>query len=112
MLRMIIQMNDNKIAAENKYRLDGIYSTIDKAFSSVGLKREKDQDGALVYRDRGRAQDFSLFGRIVNAFKKQEWFMDNVAVWQLLESDDLNNDSELNEEDLLKHYRNKQSMRA
>ena len=32
MLKMVIRMNDDKITAENKYRLDGIYNTINHTF--------------------------------------------------------------------------------
>ena len=66
MLKMVIRMNDDKITAENKYRLDGIYNTINHTFQTVGLPRMEDGSGALVFRDCGRARDFSLFGRIVN----------------------------------------------
>ena len=83
MLKMVIRMNDDKITAENKYRLDGIYNTINHTFQTVGLPRMEDGSGALVFRDCGRARDFSLFGRIVNTLKRQTWFMDNVSVWRL-----------------------------
>ena len=36
MLKMVIRMNDDKITAENKYRLDGIYNTINHTFQTVG----------------------------------------------------------------------------
>ena len=39
MLKMVIRMNDDKITAENKYRLDGIYNTINHTFQTVGLPR-------------------------------------------------------------------------
>jgi hypothetical protein len=55
---------------------------------------------------------FSLFGKIVNTLKKQTWFMDNVAVWRLYDSDDSDSPEDFNEEDLLTHYREKQAMRA
>ncbi|RZT01195.1 hypothetical protein [Cuneatibacter caecimuris] len=112
MLKMIIRMDDNKINAEKIYHLDCIYHTIDQAFHSAGLPRMEDRSGALVYRDCGRAVDFGLFGKIVNALKRQAWFMDNVAVWQLCDSDDSDSPEDFNEEDLLAHYRYKQSMRA
>ena len=83
MLKMVIRMNDDKITAENKYRLDGIYNTINHTFQTVGLPRMEDGSGALVFRDCGRARDFSLFGRIVNTLKRQTWFMDNVSVWRM-----------------------------
>ena len=88
MLKMVIRMNDDKITAENKYRLDGIYNTINHTFQTVGLPRMEDGSGALVFRDCGRARDFSLFGRIVNTLKRQTWFMDNVSVWRLYDRRD------------------------
>ena len=54
MLKMLIQMDDNKITAEQKYPLDGIYTTIDRVFLAAGLPRVEDASGALVYRDCGR----------------------------------------------------------
>ena len=104
MLKMVIRMNDDKITAENKYRLDGIYNTINHTFQTVGLPRMEDGSGALVFRDCGRARDFSLFGRIVNTLKRQTWFMDNVSVWRLCDSDDSDSPDDFNEEDLLTHY--------
>ena len=53
MLKMVIRMNDDKITAENKYRLDGIYNTINHTFQTVGLPRMEDGAGALVVRDCG-----------------------------------------------------------
>ena len=37
MLKMVIRMNDDKITAENKYRLDGIYNTINHTFQTVAF---------------------------------------------------------------------------
>ena len=51
MLKMIIRMDDDKINIEKKYRLDGIYSTIDSTFDKMGLPRMEDTSGSLVYRD-------------------------------------------------------------
>ena len=92
--------------------MDGIYSTINNTFLTVGLSHIEDGSGALVYRDCGRARDFSLFGKIVKTLKRQTWFMDNVAVWRLYDSDDSDSSENFNEEDLLTHYREKQAMRA
>ena len=112
MLKMMIRMNDDKIIKEKKYHLDGIYSTINNTFLTMGFPRVEDGSDALVYRDCGRARDFSLFGKIVNTLKKQTWFMDNVAVWRLYDSDDSDSPEDFNEEDLLTQYRKKQVMRA
>ena len=112
MLKMIIRMDDNKITAEKKYRLEGIYHAINNTFQTIGLPRMEDSSGALVYRDCGRPRDFSLFGKIVNTLKRQSWFMENVSVWRLCDSDDSDNPDDFNEEDLLNHYRKKPVLRG
>ena len=105
-------MDDDKITTEKKYHLDGIYSAINNTFLTVGLPRIEDGSGALVYRDFGRANDFSLFGTLFIYLKKLSCVMDNVAVWRLYDSDDSDSPEDFNEEDLLTHYREKQAMRA
>lgn len=110
MLKMVIRMDDNKINIEKKYRLDGIYRTIDSTFIKMGFPRIEDASGFLVYRDNGHTTDYGRFGKIVNTLKRQPWFMDNVAEWLLCDSDDSDNPDDFNEEDLLNHYRQKQTM--
>lgn len=61
MLKMMICMDNEKIAAEQKYHLESIYNTLNNTFHNAGLLRMEDNSGALVYRDCGRAKDFSLF---------------------------------------------------
>lgn len=112
MLKMLIRMNNKKIVIEKKYRLDGIYTTIDAAFTKMGLLRVEDTSGALVYRDNGNERDYGRFGRIVNTLKKQAWFMDNVEAWELYDSEDSDNPEDFNKEDLLNHYRQKQILGA
>ncbi|WP_343209425.1 hypothetical protein [Anaerolentibacter hominis] len=112
MLKMIIRMDDEKIKKEKKYHLERIYSTVDSAFAKMGLPRMEDTSGCLVYRDGGNDRDYGRFGQIVNTLKKQEWFMDNVTVWLLCDSDDSDNPNDYDEEDLLNHYRQKQVMGA
>ncbi len=111
MLKMIIRMDDNKITNEQKYQLDSIYNTINHAIQDAGLPRMEDASGALVYRDCGRAKDFSLFGWFVYGLKKQAWFMDYVSVWQLYDSNDSENPNDFNKEDLLTHYRRKAAIK-
>lgn len=107
MLKMIIQMDDKKINTEKKYNPDVIYRTIDNAFSQMQLPRIDEDSEFLIYCDKGDARDYGRFGRIVNALKKQSWFMNNVIVWRLYNSDDSDVCDDFSEEDLLMHYRSK-----
>ena len=83
MIKMEIRMNDEKILKERKYRLEAVYEAVDKAFGYWDFKGEKTSSGSVIYKDNGSDRDFGRFGSIVNALKKKEWFMGNVATWIL-----------------------------
>lgn len=68
---------------------------------------EKTEPGAVVNKDNGSERDFGRFGCIVNALKKQEWFMGNVLTWILYDSDDSDSAEDFSAEDLLAHYAGK-----
>lgn len=108
MLMMKIEMNTDKIQAEQRYTLSAINRTIESAFAQMQLRKVEDVSGALMYRDSGNARDYGRFGKVVNTLKKQPWFMDNVSVWRLYDSEDSDNLNDCSEEDLLLHYRRKQ----
>lgn len=112
MLKMVIRMDEDKINIEKKYRLEGIYKTIDNTFIQMGFPRREDASGCLVYQDNGHSKDYGRFGKIVNTLKKQAWFMENVTVWLLCNSDDSDSWDDFSEEDLLSHYRQKHAMEA
>lgn len=101
MLMMKIQMNEEKIAAEKRYSAAAIRSTLQAAFEQLQLRGGTAADGTLVYRDSGSEQDYARFGKIVNALKKQPWFMENVSLWRFYDGEDA---ADCSEEDLLRHY--------
>lgn len=105
MLMMKIQMNAEKLDAEKRYDPAVIGRTIDAAFGRVQLRKMSAPDGTLVYCDTGDARDYARFGQVVNALKKQPWFMDNVALWRMYDSSDSETPGQYDEEDLLLHYR-------
>lgn len=65
MLKMIIRMNVDKINNEKKYRLDGIYRTIDSAFVKMGFSRMEDVSDSLVYYDNGYSEDYGRFAELL-----------------------------------------------
>lgn len=111
MLKMMIELDNDKINIERKYKLEGIYATIDNAFNKMEFLRGDDPK-ILMYCGNDNAKDFGRFGTIVNFLKKQSWFMDNVIVWRLYDNDGSDNPEDFYEEDLLSHYRQKQTLGA
>ena len=52
MLMMKIEMNADKIQAEQRYTMSAINRTIESAFAQMQLRKVEDASGALLYRDR------------------------------------------------------------
>ena len=69
MLMMKIEMNADKIQAEQRYTMSAINRTIESAFAQMQLRKVEDASGALLYRDSGNARDYGRFGKVVNTLK-------------------------------------------
>ncbi len=112
MIKMEIRMDDEKILKEGKYRLEAIYEAIDKVFGYWDFEGEKTSSGSVMYKDNGNDRDLGRFFSIVNALKKKEWFMRNVSVWILYDSDDSDFPDDFSTEDLVAHYARKKALGA
>lgn len=107
MMKMEIKMNEEKINREKKYRLQGMYKRLDDGFADLGMLKVEDGSDTLMYYGINEAKDFANFGRMVLALKREEWFMDNVVVWRLYESDDTVDPDDFAVNDLVEYYRKK-----
>ena len=58
----------------------------------------------VEYCGHERPTDFAYFGRIMTGLRKQAWFMENASTWLFCNSDDADDPSVFEEEDLLAHY--------
>ena len=105
MLVMRIGLNAGKINTDAQYSITAMRRTIESAFDSMVLQKANDESDDIVYLGTGSSRDYGRFGKIVNTLKKQPWFMDNISVWRMYNSDDTDDPNEFNEEDLLLHYR-------
>ncbi len=112
MIKMEVRMNDEKILRERKYRLEAVYEAVEKAYGQWNFKGEKTSSGSVMYKDNGSDRDLGRFFSIVNALKKQEWFMGNVATWILYDSDDSDSPDDFATEDLIAHYARKRAVGA
>ena len=104
MMKMEIKMNEEKINREKKYRLQGMYKRPDDGFADLGMLKVEDGSDTLMYYGINEAKDFANFGRMVLALKREEWFMDNVVVWRLYESDDTVDPDDFAVNDLVEYY--------
>lgn len=103
MIKMIIEMDNEKINLSDAYTTDQIYSALDRIFKKRGMDRV-DTDRGIEYLGHNLNTDFAQFGKIMLGLKEQNWFMDNAVTWLYCNSDDSDDPDDFDEEDLLVHY--------
>lgn len=104
MLKLEIKMDEEKILAEQKYRVESIYQALEQAFSQYKLNQTKDADGTMCFTGNGNPKDYGAFGSIITSLREKTWFMDYVTKWIWYNSDDGENEDDFVVEDVLYHY--------
>ena len=81
-MQMTIEMEQEKILADGKYRVAEVYHCIDQIFRDQGIKI--DWDGKCrTYTDTSE-QALSHFFICMDILEKSEWFMKYVSRWLLI----------------------------
>lgn len=98
MMKMLIELDRDKILREQEYNLTEMEDCIERLFTDVGMHR--DADGFFV------DGDFISIGAIVWSLSDTQWFIENVKRWLWYESENEHptDDSEFSIEDLVAHY--------
>lgn len=104
MLKLEIKMDEAKILADKKYRVESIYQALEQAFSRYNLNHTKTDDGTIWFTGNGNPKDYGAFGSIITSLREKTWFMDYVTRWVWYNSDDGENEDDFAVEDVLYHY--------
>ena len=75
MIKMIIEMNEDKIRSAEKVTMEQIYAALDRIFSKRGMEKIVTERG-IEYLGHERSTDFAYFGKIMLGLKEQSWFME------------------------------------
>ena len=110
MLKLEIKMDEDKILADQKYRVESIYQALEQAFARYKLGKTKEPDGTLCFVGNGNPKDYGAFGCIITSLKEKAWFMDYVTKWIWHNSDDGETEDDFTVEDVLYHYTKKLSV--
>ncbi len=90
MMKMLINLDENKIISEGKYDINKIHNYLSKSFEKRGMTKDKDN-----WYING---NFTTCGSLIITLSQKEWFMDNIIDWLWYDS----SDSSI--EDLKAHY--------
>ena len=75
MMKVEITIDDEKIKAEGKHKLEDVYYSIRCAFEEADLPEIKAENGvSLAFTEKGRSSDFARFGSVINSLYESEWF--------------------------------------
>lgn len=110
MIKMIIKMDGERLAASKLYSPNKVYSALDRIFMQKGMDRFETEKG-IEYCGHDKATDFGNFGQIMIGLKKQPWFMDNAVTWLFCSNGDVDDPGDFSEEDLLSHYKKETTVR-
>lgn len=101
---MVIRMDDDKIKSSNE-NPEEIKNKVAGVFESYGLKRIDDGTDAIVYRDKGRNEDFSYFGLVYFKLRRADWFLKNAKQWTMMDDDGQNDPRFARKGDVLNHLK-------
>ena len=104
MLKLEIKLDERKILAVQRYKVESIYQAIEKAFLNYNLKKTQVPDGTICFVGDGNPKDYGAFGCIITSLKEKAWFMDYVTKWVWYNSDDRESEDDFAVEDVLYHY--------
>ena len=106
MIKVEIELNENKIRQENIYVPESIMKTLDNAFVSKNQKILEADRFRRVYRDSGDpGKDFGILGGLVIGLAKTEWFGDNVSKIIWYNSENGESEEDFHKEDFLSTLR-------
>ncbi len=95
MMKMLIKLDEDKIAREKKYDINKINAYLASAFDKRGMTKDKD--------DWYINGNFTNCGSLIISLSEKDWFMDNVTEWLWYDTSDSSTD------DLKAHYSRKRA---
>ncbi len=82
MIKMEVVMNDEKISADDKFDLQGVYDVVRKVYEDEGLKYNA-EDKCFYGNDD--EHDLAKFFICANKLEECNWFLQNVKIWLFYE---------------------------
>ncbi len=88
MMKMLIQIDEQKVIADRKYNLEKMWAAIDAKFTKYNCIKERQSDGSVVYTGNPQYDYFTGMGLAYLSLKKQQWFANYCLKWVMLDNED------------------------
>ncbi len=87
MMKMLIQIDEEKVLTDRKYNLEKMWNAIDKMFSRDCIK-EKQLDGSILYSGHPQRDYYTRINLAVMSLQQQRWFAKYCIQWIWYDNDD------------------------
>ena len=105
MMKMLIQLDEEKVLSDGKYALEDIWRVIDKQFAGE-CDKEVQPDGSVLYSGNPNKDYFTRINLAAMYLKSRKWFAEYCIKWIWYDNDD-NEELPFQDIDVLSRQREK-----
>lgn len=110
MMKMLIQLDEERVRQDGKYRVEDMWRVIDKRFAGECIK-EIQSDGSVMYAGDPHKDYFTRINLATFYLKRQKWFADYCIKWIWYDNDD-DEDLPFQDIDVLSRMKQKRAVYA
>ncbi len=88
MMKMLIQLDEERVLSDEKYALEDMWRVIDNKFNKYQCNKEVLKNGAVMYSGNPEFDYFTCMGLAYLSLKKQKWFANYCEKWILYDNED------------------------
>lgn len=88
MMKMLIQLDEDRVEKEKKYRLADMWKAIDAKFEKYHCTKERQADGSVLYSGNPDYDYYTCINLAYLSLKKQIWFAEYCKQWIWYDNED------------------------
>lgn len=88
MMKMLIQLDEERVKKDGKYKLEDMWRVIDAKFDKYGCEKERQEDGSMLYKGNPEKDYFTCMMLAAMQLKHQKWFGRYCTKWIWYDNDD------------------------
>ena len=88
MMKMLIQLDEERVKKDGKYKLEDMWRVIDAKFDKYECIKERQEDGSMLYKGNPEKDYFTCMMLAAMQLKHQKWFGRYCTKWIWYDNDD------------------------
>lgn len=88
MMKMLIQLDEERVVSDKKYKLADMWRAIDAKFEKYNCTKERQADGSVLYSCTPNSDYYTGFNLAAMFLKRQKWFATYCIRWIWYDNED------------------------